>query len=781
MPYKDVATSLSYDSILHGDYDCFVTKLAADGQSLIYSTFLGGSADDIGIGIAAENGFVYVSGQTSSDDFPTANAIDSTLDGADDPFVTKLAADGQSLVYSTFFGGSSYDEIGRIAVEDGSAYVTGVTSSSDFPTASAYDSTLNGTDDCFVTKLAADGQSLVYSTFLGGAGSDDGYGIAVENGFAYAGGTTQSSDFPTVNAADSTLNGTDDCFVTKLAADGQSLIYSTFLGGADSEEAADIVAENGFAYVTGYTQSSSFPTVNAFDSTIGGFIDCFVTKVAPDGSSFVYSTFLGGSAPEIGYGIAVENGFAHVTGETQSSDFPTVNPYSSTINSFSDCFVTRLAADGESLIYSTFLGGSGYETTQGIAVENGFVYVTGYTESPDFPIAYAYDSTLSGPDNCFVAVIYDDTDTDMDGLDDWTEASHGTDPSCIDSDNDNFLDGYEIAYGSNATDPMSYPAMPQAWYDAIYHDLDGNATLIQYLIAWADGNATLMETVMQQLDANATLLQGVVSWLDGNHTAIETLFTYVDGNATLLLQTVNVLSGNATLIQNLLSWSDGNATLLLTVMQQAEDNAALIQQVVAWLDGNHTAMETLFTFVDGNATLLSQVITALDGQEAELNLLAALVAQDIAALSQFNASYIEDMDEIRAVLDMLGVTVGDTDYDGLDDLDEIAHGTNIQCIDTDCDNLNDAYEVKIGTDPTDDDSDNDTYFDGAEVLAGTDPLDPLDYPGSATGTTTTTTTTTTAATQPPMGIELIIIAGAAGCVGIIGLLVVMRRRAGARS
>ena len=781
----DFPTANPYDSALLGDYDCFVTKFAADGQFLIYSTFLGGSDIEIGVGITVENGLAYVSGQTTSTDFPTVNAMDSSLDGASDSFVTKFAGDGQSLIYSTFLGGSVNDEIGRIAVEDGSIYVTGATSSSDFPTTSAYDSTLNGDYDCFVTKFAPDGQSLVYSTFVGGSGYDEGFGIAVETGLAYVSGTTQSSGFPTVYAADSTLNGTSDCFVTKLAADGRSLIYSSLLGGSSDEEAAGIAVENGFAYVTGNTLSSDFPVGNAFDSAFDGLTDCFVTKFALDGSSLVYSTFLGGSLTEMGYEIAVENGLAHVTGETFSSDFPTTRAYNSTYGGNTDCFVTRLAADGQSLVYSTFLGGASYDAPQGIAEENGFVYVTGFTESPDFPTVNAFDSTINGPDNCFVAVMYDDTDTDMDGLDDWTEARYGTNPHCIDSDNDNFLDGYEVAYGSNATDPMSYPAMPQAWYDAIYHDLDGNATLIQYLIAWADGNATLMETVMQQLDANATLLQQVITWLDGNHTAIEALFHYVDGNATLLAQTVNGLNGNSSLIQNLIGWADGNTTLLRTVMQQLETNATLLRQVISWLDGNHTAIEELFLYVSGNATLLMQVVNAVDGNEADIALLAALVADDIDRLVALNTTHIEDIASIWAVLNMLGVTVGDTDYDGLNDLQEIALGTNPQCIDTDCDNLNDAYEVKIGTDPTDDDTDNDTYYDGAEVLAGTDPLDPLDYPSSSTTTTTAVTTTvtttpTTTTTQPSTLAELIIIVGAMGCVGLVVLLFLTRKRADAR-
>ena len=699
----------AYDPEYNSGYDCFVAKLANSGQSLVYSTFLGGSQADYAYGIAVEDGFAYVTGRTDSSDFPTVNAYDSSFSSVD-CFLTKLAADGSALVYSTFLGGTSYEMCYGIAVENGSAYVAGRTRSSDFPMVNAFDPVYGAGDDCFVTKVEADGQSLEYSTYIGGNSDDYAYGIAAENGFAYITGYTWSSDFPTANAFNSTFNGATDCFVTKLAANGSTLLYSTFLGGGLGQTGYGIAVENGSAYVTGWTGSPDFPAVNAFDSTYNGDYDCFVTKLAADGQSLAYSTFLGGSSDETAFGIAVENGFAYVFGSTRSFGFPTAHAVDSTINGLImpyDCFVTKFTPDGRFLVYSTFLGGTNDDRGNGIAVENGSAYVIGETLSPDFPVLNAYEWTHKDDYDCFVAVISGDTDSDTDGLWDWEETTIGTDPFCIDSDNDNFLDGYEVTFGSDPLDPMSYPAMPQVWYDAIYEDLDGNTTLIQYLIGWSNGNSTLLQTVMQQLDDNATLLEQVISWLDGNHTAIEALFTFVDGNATLLIQTVNAVNANTD----------------------------------------------------------------------QLTLLAALVTHNAEALSALNATHIGDIDQIRAIMDMLGATIGDTDYDGLDDLYETALGTDIQCIDTDCDNLNDAYEVKIGTDPTDDDSDNDGYYDGAEVLAGTDPLDSLDHPG---GSTTITTTTTATATQPPMGLELVIIAGGVGCIGIVALLVIMRRRAGTK-
>ncbi|TFH08199.1 MAG: hypothetical protein E4H14_06885 [Candidatus Thorarchaeota archaeon] len=654
-----------YDLIHNGGYDCFVTKLTTTGKSIVYSTFLGGSGDDYGNSIAVEGGCAYIAGYTQSSNYPTANAYDSTYNSNTDCFVTKLAADGQSLVYSTYLGGTDVDYGFGIAVESGYAYITGYTWSTNFPTINAYDSVQNGGFDCFVTKLATTGLSLVYSTYIGGSLNDPGYSIAVENGSAYITGSTLSSNFPTINAYDSTYNGGQDCFVTKLATNGQSLIYSTYLGGSDADWARGIAVESGYAYIAGYTWSEDFPTENAYDSTFNdGFSDDddgFITKLGVNGQSLVYSTYLGGETVDQARDIVVDRGCTYVTGYAWSTDFPIANEYNSTNNGGYDCFVSMFTPDGQSLSYSRFIGSLYEDCGRAIAFENDSVYITGYTDSPNFPTIGAFDSTHSGAGNrdCFVLKIVAG-DSDCDGISDWTEVAFGMDPFRIDSDNDNFLDEYELVYGSDPLDSMSYPVMPQAWYDAIYEDLDDNTTLIQYLISWSSGNATLLQTIIQQLDSNATLIQQALSWLDGNHTAIENLFTCLAGNATLLLDVINQLNGNTTRIE----------------------------------------------------------------------LIAALVSQNTALIQSLNASAIGNFDEIRDILNQLGVTVGDSDCDGLDDLDELALGTDILCIDTDCDNLNDAFEVKLGTDPLDDDSDGDSYLDGLEVIAGTNPLDALDYPGS---------------------------------------------------
>jgi len=401
----------AYQGTHAGDVDVFVTKLSADGQSLVYSTYLGGSDSDCGRSFAVDNsGAAYVSGDTESTDFPIKNAYQGThAGGTRDVFVTKLSADGTSLVYSTYLGSSSYEDGMGIAVDDtGAAYVSGYTRSYNFPTKNAYQgSHAGGLWDAFITKFSADGQSLVYSTYLGGRFIDWLCGIAVDSsGAAYVIGRTSSTDFPIKNAYQGTYIDNFDVFVTKFSADGQSLVYSTYLGGSDYDRGSSIAVDNsGAAYVSGNTYSTDFPTKNAYQGSHAGSSDAFVTKFSADGQSLVYSTYLGGSSYEDGIGIAVDDtGAAYVSGDTKSYDFPIKNAYQGThAGGTNDAFVTKFSADGQSLVYSTYLGGTDWDWVGGIAVDNsGETYVTGRTKSTDFPTQNAYQRANAGYMDAFV-------------------------------------------------------------------------------------------------------------------------------------------------------------------------------------------------------------------------------------------------------------------------------------------------------------------------------------------------------------------------------------------
>ncbi|MDA8306865.1 MAG: SBBP repeat-containing protein [Deltaproteobacteria bacterium] len=389
-----------------GGCDAFVTEIAAGGKSVVYSTYLGGSGDDELNAISLDStGNAYVAGWTDSTDFPVNNAIQSVNGGGCDAVVTEIAAGGKSLVYSTYLGGSVDQEAYGIAVDEkGNAYVTGVTSSIDFPVNNGLQSTYGGGGcDAFVTEIAAAGKGLVYSTYLGGSGDDEAYSIAVDSsGNAYVAGLTGSTDFPVNNALQSVNGGGCDAFVTEIAAGGKSLVYSTYLGGSGDDEASGIAVDSsGNAYVTGTTVSADFPTHNAIQSTYGADSDAFVTEIAAAGQSLVYSTFLGGSRDDSGNCIAVDgSGNTYVTGTTLSTDFRVNNALQSVNGGGYDAVVTEIEAGGKSLVYSTFLGGSGDDEAWAISVDgSGNAYVAGWTASTDLPTANALQPAFGGSDD----------------------------------------------------------------------------------------------------------------------------------------------------------------------------------------------------------------------------------------------------------------------------------------------------------------------------------------------------------------------------------------------
>ncbi|HJU41395.1 MAG TPA: SBBP repeat-containing protein [Vicinamibacterales bacterium] len=400
---------------LAGSWDAFVLKLNPTGSGVFYSTYLGGSRLDRGQGVAIDTaGNAYLTGNTESPDFPMMAPQDSTLGGPIDAWVAKLDATGSMLLYSTYLGGNDADFGGQdIAVDSsGAAYVTGETRSSDFPTTpGAFQTSLRGFQDAFVTKFQPLGNSHMYSTFLGGTddhgGSEDGFGITVDAaGNAYVAGRTSSSDFPvTPGAYDTGYNGgIEDAFATKFNALGSGLLYSTFLGGSDNDQAYDIpIDAAGNAYPGGFTSSTDFPTTaGAFQSANAGNFDVFATKLDPLGSLLLYSTYIGGTAEDTAWGVSVDSlGHAHLTGFTRSTDFPqSANAFQPAYGGgASDAFVTKVNLTGSGLIYSSYLGGTNDDW--GLAVDldalpDPNAYVTGQTGSSDFPITPGSFQTTYG-------------------------------------------------------------------------------------------------------------------------------------------------------------------------------------------------------------------------------------------------------------------------------------------------------------------------------------------------------------------------------------------------
>ncbi len=387
----DFPTTSPLQNKLKGAVDVFVTKINPSGSAKIYSTFLGGGGVDGGNGIAVDSqGNAYVTGAAGSFDFPMMGAIQGTWGGSGDAFLTKIDPTGSSLVYSTYLGGNGQDYATGVALDPvGNAYIVGVTFSTNFPTVNPFQAVKGSQQDAFVAKINPSGTAWVYSTYLGGNAVDEGYGIAADaSGNAYVTGYTGSSNFPLQSPLRGSNGASVDAFVTKLNAAGSALVYSTYLGGSGTDYGTAIAVDSsGSAYVTGIVSSNDFPVVNPMQPKFGGGDDVFVTKFNPAGSSLVYSTYLGGGSVDDAYAIAVDQaGNAYVTGRTNSSDFPLTKAIQATRFAF-DMFVTELDASGSTRLFSTFIGGTGSESGRGIAVDRvGNIHVVGESTSTDFPV-----------------------------------------------------------------------------------------------------------------------------------------------------------------------------------------------------------------------------------------------------------------------------------------------------------------------------------------------------------------------------------------------------------
>ncbi len=365
---------------------------------IIFSTYFGGGNSDFAYDIALDNGNnIYLIGETISSDFPIKNAVQPTRGGGwGDIFISKINSAGTEIIFSTFLGGSNSDIGNGITLDqNGNIYLIGNTSSTDFPIKNALQSTLGSSNwgDAFITILNNSGSEILFSSYLGGSGSEMGNSIAVgnDNSFVITGLTT-STNFPLVNAFQNNLSGgifPQDIFITKFAPLATGLVYSTYLGNSSilSELGKDVVIDSkNNAIIIGSTGAVDFPLVNPLQNKIGGSYDVFVTKFSPLGVP-VFSTFLGGTQIDQGEGIAVDkNDDIYITGHTNSADFPTKNPIQNKGGIFdNDIFISKISSDGQSLIYSTYLAGTDGDAGNDIAVnDKSEAYVTGSTSSDDF-------------------------------------------------------------------------------------------------------------------------------------------------------------------------------------------------------------------------------------------------------------------------------------------------------------------------------------------------------------------------------------------------------------
>jgi uncharacterized protein (TIGR03437 family) len=401
-----------------GSADLFVSKFNPNGE-MIYTTRIGGSNLERGFGIAVDSsGSAYLTGRTQSTDFPVLNPAQANFGGIEDAYVLKLNPAGTQLLYSTYLGGNDTDFACGIAIDAaGNAYVTGDAESLNFPvTQGVFQRQYGGgISDAFVAKFGPSG-SLVYATYLGGQGFDHSESVAVDgNGNAYVTGATPSTDFPTVHPIQSAPKGPLDVFVTKLNEAGTALTYSTLLGGAGVEAGVFVAVDaSGNAYVAGATQSADFPvTPGVVQADFKGEQDGFLTKINAEGSAVVFSTYLGGAKADSAVGVAVDaSGNSYVVGSTRSPEFPVVNAFQATHAGNDEVFIAKVNAAGSALVHSSFLGGSGWDLGYAIAVDkSGNIYVTGRTDSTDFPTLKAFQSTNRGNRDAFIARIAESSST----------------------------------------------------------------------------------------------------------------------------------------------------------------------------------------------------------------------------------------------------------------------------------------------------------------------------------------------------------------------------------
>lgn len=402
-----------------GETNAFVTKVSPDGTSLVFSTYLGGSNDlfggvaEGGYGLHVDgSGNVFIGGTTSSSDFPTTSgAFAETFSGLNyTGFVAKLNSTGTALTYATFLGGDKAN-INAVAVDStGNAYVTG-TSGPGNPdgTSGAFQEANSGDFDVFVTKLNAAGSARVYSTYIGGTGYEECFGLALDgSNNATVVGFTDGDNYPMSNAAQSTRAGNRDAIVSKVNSDGSALIFSTYLGGSTADENGLAVAcdSSGNSFVTGNARSTDFPTSNAFQDTLGtNSIDAFLTQYSSTGT-VVFSTYLGGSGDDSGHSVVLDPaGYIVVAGTAGSSNFPVVDAVQSSRNgSGTDAFMSVFLDDGSALSFSSYFGGDGDDHGRSVAVLGRSLFLAGQSVNGTFTTTSgAFQETRDTGDEAFLA------------------------------------------------------------------------------------------------------------------------------------------------------------------------------------------------------------------------------------------------------------------------------------------------------------------------------------------------------------------------------------------
>ena len=675
----------------------YITKLAPDAASYVYSTFLDGSGDELVMGCALDSaGNLCVMGTTASPDFPVSGlAYDPTYNGGLDIFVAKFDPSG-ALLFSTYVGGSGDDDAsegdngGCIAVDaSDNIYITGRTWSTDFPvTAGAVDFDYNGGSDVFVAKLSADGSSLVYGTYLGGAADDHGFDVTVNAaGEACITGNTRSGDYPTTPGAyDNTLGDIQDAFVSKLAADGSGLVFSTYLGGDAGNDALKgiLYDASGNVYVAGQTNSYDYPTTpGAYDEVYHAGADVVVSLLSADGTMLA-STLLGGELGESAMNVALDPaGNVWIAGDTKSELPTTPGAFDRDMNGDADCFVAAFDPSLSNLQYSSYLGGSLYDPDGKVAVDSqGYVYVTSFTYSADLPVTPGVvKSQLSlssaEPFDVFVTKL-DSDDFDDDGLPDWWERLHDISTPLVSYDAcTGMLPQYFGWMFTEQNNPSSFVDVAEcvltlesqypnrAYWTNYFDHLDdepNDAGIYMEIVArvdWETDNGDDRGVVLAEVDeGTGTSPISLQAWEDRilvNDEASQ----YVHGSV------------NSTIAAQFMYTTDAFHTYLLSVYQQ-------------------------------------RYLVEVDGVEVKRGFShrPAVTEEGMTATFGDTSAYSGSRMEVRSIVSgSLRDTNRDPDGDGLDNEGEFA----------------------AGSDPNNPDTDGDGQTDGAEIAGGSDPTDPYSF------------------------------------------------------
>ena len=462
--------------IYGGNDDCFLVKISPDASRIIFSTYIGGSAHDEARFVAVDpNGYIYVVGQTKSTNFPiTNNAYDQTFNGITDIFICKINPDGMTINYSTYIGTSQGDYPTAMDVDEfGQVFIAGGTWSSSYPTTNgAFDVSFNGENDMFLTQINQDGTDLIYSTLIGGSGMEYASSLFLADECVYVGGYTESSNFPiTSGTFQNTYAGNQDCVFFKLNLTDSELLFSTYIGGSDSDWLNQVIVDDqSNIFITVGTYSSDFPsTGEGFQASNNGNGDMAILKFDPTAVSLLNSTFIGGMGLDGSCQIAIDS-YSNIVvgGYSNSDDFPTVNsPINSTLNGQKDLIFCQFDNNLSILLNSTYFGGDLDDIFRTISIQNDGVYMIGYSNSENFPVLGEsfMDDFVGGNYDCSLIVF---------NLDVFPQISVPSPPN-LDVISSPDMDGDYVLSWNSITDVLSYNVYR---YTSVIISLNGSVVLV---------------------------------------------------------------------------------------------------------------------------------------------------------------------------------------------------------------------------------------------------------------------------------------------------------------